>query len=254
MEKEGQPMKGVRTIFVDYLKWIRGHNGKNSKRIQCSRRKVSQGSSILKETICAWEYLIQLPLPIFFWQSDVSSCWLWSTKDVKTLKKIFVWLVKKGESTSLYINKLIQWPGSLELATCQKGVININPPLYRDKLHWTLSYCSYLKAKTHWSWKKSLVQEERGKWLPFQGSIWKQLNLSSMTGWMWSWELCPYVSQATPNTWQPPFSFLFPFTYYASACQLKIILFNIVSNKEDCLLNWQTGSLPLVPPGEPIIA
>lgn len=99
MEKEGQSMKGVRTIFVDYLKLIRGHNGKSSKKIQCSRRKVSQGSSILKETICAWEYLIQLPLPIFFWQSDVSSCWLWSTKDVKTLKKIFVWLVKKGEST-----------------------------------------------------------------------------------------------------------------------------------------------------------
>lgn len=161
IEKEGQSMKGVRIIFVDYLKWIRGHNGKSSKRIQCSRRKVSQGSSILKETICAWVYLIQLPLPkphFFFWQGDISSCWLWSTKDMKALEKFFVWLVKKGQSTSLYINKLIQWHVILELATCQKGVININPPLYKDGFHWTLSYCSYLKPKTHRSWKNSLVQ------------------------------------------------------------------------------------------------
>ena len=157
----------------------------------------------------------------------------------KTVEKIFVWLVKKGQSTSLYINKLIQWPGSLELATYQKGGIHINPPLYKVELHWTLSYCTYLKAKTHWSWKKALVPQERGKWLPFQGSVWKELNLSSRTRWMWPWERCPYVSQATPNAWQPLFSFLFPFTSHAPACQQKIILFNIVSYRAVCKESWE---------------
>lgn len=78
---EGRSVKGVRIIFVDYIKWIRGHDGKSSKEIQCSRIKVSLGSRILKEMICSGEYLIQflstLPPqqdPIFLTELHVSSC------------------------------------------------------------------------------------------------------------------------------------------------------------------------------------
>lgn len=83
---------------------------------------------------------------------------------------------------SLYINKSTQWPGNLELATYQKGIININLPLYKDELHWILSYCGLgnLKARTHWSWKKTSSS------LPFQGWVWKELNLSPKTGWIYS--------------------------------------------------------------------
>lgn len=52
-EVEGRSVKGVSIIFVDYLKWIRGHKGKRSKKIQCSRSKVSLRSRILKETVCS---------------------------------------------------------------------------------------------------------------------------------------------------------------------------------------------------------
>ena len=104
-EVEGRSVKGVSIIFVDYLKWIRGHKGKRSQKIHCRRSKVSLGSRILKERICSWEYLIQFlsALPpqqnlIFLTELHVSSSRLWSTKDVKPQEEIFAWIANKGQS------------------------------------------------------------------------------------------------------------------------------------------------------------
>ena len=85
--------------------------------------------------------------------------------------------------------------------------------------------------------EKDLSSRGKGEEAAIPRMSLKELNLSSMTGWLWPWGLYPHVFQVKSNTWKPPFSFLFPFTCHAR--QQEIILFNIVSYREDHKESWE---------------
>lgn len=139
----------MRTIFVHHLKWSRAHNGRSSTNFQCSKEKVSLRDSkfrYLKEVTCDWKCLI---LP-FYWKFGKKIIFCWqngmplavdydSGKEHEDFGNSFC-LNNKGQARYHCMcfsrNQLMNW--KLRTNNTWRGTININLPLYKDRLYWIL--------------------------------------------------------------------------------------------------------------------